>query len=137
MAQNTPASPLPTTSRALCDTWVAALNEGRLGDVLALYAEDAVLLPTFSPHVLRTAEKRQAYFERLAAQPGLQVMMHEKTLRVQSAGAVEISSGIYCFRMDIDGEPLSFEARFSYVIDPHSPHPILHHNSSQIPRNLS
>lgn len=124
-------------ARAICAAWVEAINSGRLADVLALYAEDAVLLPTFSPRVLRTPERRRDYFERLAAQPGLNVMLHEKTFRVQNVGALEVCSGIYCFRMEIDEALLSFEARFSYVIDPQAAHPILHHHSSQIPRNLS
>jgi hypothetical protein len=124
-------------ARAICESWVNALNTGRLADVLALYAEDAVLLPTFSPRVLRTAERRREYFERLSAQPGLNVSLHENTLRVQNVGTLEICSGIYLFRMEIDEAMLSFEARFSYVIDPQAAHPILHHHSSQIPRNLT
>jgi hypothetical protein len=44
--------------------------------------------------------------------------------------------GIYCWRFAVDGEPLSFEARFSYFMDTARPRPILHHHSSQIPRML-
>jgi hypothetical protein len=125
------------TARTVCQQWLDAVNARDLDAVLALYAADAVLLPTFSPRVLRTDERRREYFTRLAAQPGLHVSLHEKTFAVQSVGAVEVASGIYCFRIEIDGEPFNFEARFSYLIDGFAPQPILHHHSSQIPRNLS
>ena len=45
-------------------------------------------------------------------------------------------NGNYLWDMVIDGETLSFEARFSYVLDLESPAPIMHHHSSQVPRVL-
>ena len=128
---------LVSSARAICQRWLDAVNARDLDAVLALYATDAVLLPTVSPHVLRTDEQRRGYFERLATQPGLRVSLHEKTFALQGCGPVEVASGIYCFRFKIDGEPLSFEARFSYLLDPAASRPIIHHHSSQIPRNLS
>ena len=122
----------------IVQTWLRGINGRQLESVVSLYTNDAVLLPTFSPHVLRTPAQRRGYFERLAAQPGLFVSLHEKTFACQSlGGGLTVASGIYCFRMEIDGEPLSFEARFSYVLNSMISAPILHHHSSQIPRNLS
>ncbi|MSU52816.1 MAG: DUF4440 domain-containing protein [Opitutaceae bacterium] len=123
---------------ALVHRWMDAVNSGRLETVVGLYAEEAVLLPTFSPHALRTPAARLAYFTMLTTRPGLRVSLHENTVRVQSAGGkVEIASGIYRFHVEIDGEPLVFEARFSLIVDVTQSRPILHHHSSQLPRTLS
>jgi hypothetical protein len=130
------SSPENHTARTVSDRWLAAVNSRDLDAVLSLYAPDSILLPTFSPHIIRNDERRREYFTRLAERPGLAVSLHEKTFTAQTAGNQEIASGIYCFHMEIDGEPYAFEARFTFVIDPQSVNPILHHHSSQIPRTL-
>jgi len=118
-------------------SWVAAVNRGSVEEVVALYAKDAVLLSTFSAPILSSVAAIRDYFERLAARPGLSVTLHEKTLRTRPVGgSAHILSGIYCFRFEVDGEPLSFEARFTFVVEPARPAPILHHQSAQVPRNL-
>jgi hypothetical protein len=122
---------------AVCAAWLQAVNTGQIDQLVSLYADDAVLLPTFSSQVLRTPASRRRYFERLARQPGLQVSMHEKTLRVHQTGKVEVATGIYCFRFEIDEVMLSFEARFTFVVDATAARPVLHHHSSQLPRNLA
>lgn len=125
------------TARSISNRWLAAINARDLNAVLSLYAPDSILLPTFSPHIIRTDDRRREYFTLLAERPGLAVSLHEKTFTAQPAGNQEIASGIYCFHMEIDGESYAFEARFTFVIDPHSAHPIIHHHSSQIPRTLA
>ncbi len=128
----------PDHASHIVHAWMNGLNARRLDEVLALYADDAVLLPTFAPLGLRTPVARRGYFERLAARPGLAVTLHDKTLQVQrTAGTMAIASGIYRFQLELDAELLVFEARFSFVIDGALAQPVLHHHSSQIPRTLS
>lgn len=118
--------------------WLDYANSGNVSAIVGLYAEDSVLLPTFSPHTLRTEEGRRNYFTVLASRKGFGVSLHEKTVHIQKAGGgIELITGIYRFQVDIDDEPLVFEARFSYVIDVNQARPILHHHSSQIPRTLN
>jgi hypothetical protein len=124
------------TSRHVLDQWTDGINRGAVSEVLSLYAPDAILLPTFSSRTLFTAADRRDYFERLASREDLSVSLHEKTVHRQITGSLEIISGIYCFRFSIDGEILSFEARFSYGMDLSLSAPILHHHSSQVPRQL-
>ncbi|MGE9291937.1 MAG: DUF4440 domain-containing protein, partial [Puniceicoccales bacterium] len=63
--------------------------------------------------------------------------LHEKTLKIQEVQErIVMLSGIYNWRFVVDEELLNFEARFTYVMDPASAHPILHHHSSQLPRTL-
>jgi len=118
--------------------WLQAVNSRDLEAILALYAEDAVLLGTFAPQAIRRDADRRHYFTQLAARPGLRVVLHERTVRNQPIGpGAEIVSGIYRWEMEIDDEPLAFEARFTMVVDPGANRPIRHHHSSQIPRTLT
>lgn len=122
---------------AVVRQWVDAVNGGRPQDAAALYADDALLLPTFSTHALDGESGREEYLQNLASRQGLNVSLHEKTLRVRClSGNVQVASGIYRFSFEIDGEPLTFEARFTWVMDFSKPRPIQHHHSSQLPRTL-
>ena len=117
--------------------WMQAVNEGNANALMALYDERAVLIPTFSNRLLVKPEGIRDYFERLASREELSIALHEKTLGVTHfRDNVYGMQGIYCWRFAIDGELLSFEARFSYVVDLSLPAPILQHHSSQIPRAL-
>jgi len=125
--------------REILDTWMHAVNERTsLQPLLNLYDENAILLPTFSAQTIRDQNARQHYFERLTEREGLTVKLHERTLRIVPAGeSISIISGIYSWQFDLEEEKMTFEARFTYVIDLSRQNPILHHHSSQIPRNLS
>jgi len=117
--------------------WMRAVNSGDLEGVLALYDPKAVLIPTFSNRLLSQPPSIRDYFEKLCAREDLSVALHERTLGIQALGAdIHAMHGIYCWRFAIDGELLSFEARFSYLLDLARTTPILHHHSSQIPRML-
>jgi hypothetical protein len=117
--------------------WMQAVNEGDVEVLLALYDEKAVLIPTFSNRLLAQPEKIREYFEKLSTREELSIALHEKTLDIQPIkNGVFAMHGIYCWRFAIDGELLSFEARFSYLLDMDLEHPILQHHSSQIPRTL-
>ena len=117
--------------------WMDAVNSGDVERLLALYDEQAVLIPTFSNKLPNTAEKLREYFEKLGSHEGLSIALHEKTLQVQPIKEdVYTLSGIYNWRFDVEGEMLNFEARFSYIVDLSKPRPIMHHHSSQVPRML-
>ena len=117
--------------------WCEWNNAGRAEDVALLYGENAVLLPTFSPHVITNDAGRIEYFQTLGARKGLAISLHEKTLKVRDLGAgIHVASGIYRFSFEVDDEPLTFEARFTWVLDLTKDRPIQHHHSSQVPRTL-
>jgi len=120
------------------NTWMKCVNEADLEPLLALYADDAILLPTFSAVSIRDQPGREAYFERLAQREGLSVRLHDRTLRIHPASdTISIVSGVYSWQFELEEEKMTFEARFTYVIDTARKNPILHHHSSQLPRNLS
>ena len=123
--------------QAILKTWMDAVNAGDLEALLALYDDSAVLIPTFSNRLLIKPEAISDYFARLCSREELSIALHDKTLHVQDVGGnVHAMNGIYCWRFAVDGELLSFEARFSYMLDLARAQPIVHHHSSQIPRML-
>jgi hypothetical protein len=121
----------------ILDNWMAGVNVGDIEGLLALYSENAVLIPTFSSRLLRTPENIREYFVKLTSRDDLSVALHQKTHAVQAIqDRIFTSSGIYCWRFAIDEQLLTFEARFTYVFDLALDRPIIHHHSSQIPRML-
>jgi hypothetical protein len=126
------------SSRAVLDAWLNGINDGEFELVLGLYDNNAVLLPTFSNRTMASPEAIKGYFEQLGAREGLGVELHEGTLLTQQYDDhIEGIMGIYRWRFDVDHEGLSFEARFTMIADLNSATPILHHHSSQVPRDLS
>lgn len=125
------------TLKDILNQWMRAVNNGDIQDLLGLYDNKAVMIPTFSNRLLDKKEKIKDYFEKLANKEELSIALHENTIITQDLGNnIYLLSGIYNWRFAVDGELLNFEARFSYVIDSTKPSPILHHHSSQIPRTL-
>ncbi|MDO9303715.1 MAG: DUF4440 domain-containing protein [Sulfuricurvum sp.] len=125
------------TPKDILMEWMDAVNHGDINGLLALYDEQAVLIPTFSNKLPNTPDKLRQYFEKLGSREGLSIALHEKTLQVQHIKEdMYALSGIYNWRFDVEGEMLNFEARFSYILDLSKPKPILHHHSSQVPRML-
>jgi hypothetical protein len=118
--------------------WVSRVCSGNPDDIAELYHESAVLVPTFSPHTVTAPEGVKNYFGQPASRDGLGVRLHNKALRKQSlSDTVHTLSGIYSFEFEVDQVLLSFPSRFSFMVDISLPKPILHHHSSQVPRNLS
>lgn len=117
--------------------WMEAVNTKEVESILPFYSKDAVLIPTFSNRILDTRAKIRGYFEKLGSNDELKVTLHENTLKMQKVSEnIFALSGIYLWRLSVEGESLNFEARFSFVMDLSLDAPILQHHSSQIPRML-
>lgn len=121
----------------ILNNWLEFVKKRDLEKVLSLYSEEAVLIPTFSNRMLDSPSKIRDYFEKLTSRRELSVSLHENTIRIQKISeTMHAVSGIYLWRLTMEDELLSFEARFSFILDVNSKSPILHHHSSQIPRML-
>ncbi len=130
-------SSTPHTPRDFLRKWIDAVNHGDVDYLSGLYDAGAVLIPTFSNRLLSTPERIRGYFEKLAKRDYLDLALHENTVSSHAVtDALSSLCGIYCWRFAVDGEVLSFEARFSYMLDFSREAPILQHHSSQIPRML-
>ena len=118
-------------------TWLGFANAGDVDGLMSLYNAQAILIPTFANRLLHTPEKIRGYFEKLAGRAELSIALHQKPLVVQPLRErMHSLCGIYCWRFAVDEELLSFEARFSLLLDLDQESPIINHHSSQIPRTL-
>ena len=110
------------------------VNALAVDDLLALYDEDAVLLPTFSEDFLANKKGIRGYFEKLCAQGEIEVSLNEGSLLERTlVDGLHSISGIYRWRLGGDEETVVIEARFTFVMDLNRSSPILHHHSSQLP----
>ena len=114
---------------ALFERWNAALATGNPDEVTALYAANAILLPTVSNRVRHNhAEIRDYFVSFLAKRP--QGVIDEANVRFLADDLV-INSGVYTFTFG-NGDQVS--ARFTYLyrhID--DEWRIIEHHSSAMP----
>ena len=114
---------------ALFERWNAALATGNPDTVTALYAENAILLPTVSNRVRHNhAEIRDYFVSFLAKRP--QGVIDEANVRFLADDLV-INSGVYTFTFG-NGDQVS--ARFTYLyrhVD--DEWRIIEHHSSAMP----
>ncbi|MFS4507015.1 DUF4440 domain-containing protein [Clavibacter sp. Sh2141] len=104
------AEALRDQARGLFDEWNATLATGDPAAVDAMYAADAVLLPTVSPGVHDTSAERVGYFTSfLANDPS--GMITEDAVRSLGAGTIS-HSGLYTFTMGATGDVVA--ARFTF-----------------------
>jgi uncharacterized protein (TIGR02246 family) len=94
---------------AVWEQWNSALKSGQAREVAALYAADAVLLPTLSTTPRQTPEARLAYFQDFLAKRPVG-RMDSRTIR--SGCNKAIATGLYTFTF---GDGSSSAARFTYT----------------------
>lgn len=94
---------------ALFKQWNSALKTGDPKQVAALYAADAILLPTVSNQVRHNHAEIEDYFVHFLAK-GPQGKIDESNVRI--FGELAINSGVYTFTFK-DG--MTVQARFTYV----------------------
>lgn len=114
--------------KAQFDAWNNALQTGDPKNVAALYASDAILLPTVSNKVRHNHAEIEDYFVHFLAK-GPVGKIDESNVRL--FGELAINSGVYTFTMR-DGS--SVQARFTYVYHWNGERwMIVEHHSSQMP----
>lgn len=103
-------------AKALLSQWAEAVSRQSLEDVLALYAEDAMLVPTVQNALAVTAADRRSYFEGFLSKQGLNCRIDSVETRVVSGGAAVTLAGHYTFSFVEDDAPQSVAARFLYTV---------------------
>jgi hypothetical protein len=125
------------SAQKILEEWIAEINNLDVSRISKLYSEDAQLLPTFSSKPLIGREEISGYFDKFTKHESVTVELHPNSITVRDlSGGVALVSGLYCWNIDMDGERLNFEARFSFLIVAEDEGPIKHHHSSQIPRSI-
>ncbi len=118
--------------------WVSGVCTGQIDNIVQLYHDDAILIPTFSPHTVYASGGVRHYFEQLSTRDNLQVRLYEKSVKKQFLGGSSwVLSGVYAFEFEVDQMLITFPSRFTFALNLEYEKPILHHHSSQVPRNLS
>lgn len=113
---------------ALFNKWNASLATGDPAKVDAMYAADAVLLPTVAPGVHDTSAERVGYFTAFL-QNDPTGAVDEGVVRTLGPSAVS-HSGLYSFTMGTTGEVVN--ARFTFVYERiHGEWKIVEHHSSR------
>lgn len=114
--------------------WGENVNSGNIDGVMGLFAEDSILLPTFSSKILSNKEDIKAYFLMLAGRPGARVDIDESSVVATNAAGSTISIvGNYTFYFEEEGSLVAYPSRFTFVIRLGSDQPIAHQHSSVVP----
>jgi hypothetical protein len=117
--------------------WSRLVSAGKFEEVLSLYHKNSILMPTFSPKIIKKREDLLDYFTRLAEREDMSVRLHENTVVCQRASLFDyVVLGIYSWEFKLEDNLLTFPSRFTYLLDFENDSPIMHHHSSQIPRTL-
>lgn len=115
------------------EAWIAAVSSCNPDNVTKLYADDAVLLPTLSPIVHDTPEKRKDYFTQFISRQNLKGVVNDSRIRV--FGDIAVNSGSYTFTFtNPEGKTQEVPARFSFVYRKEGDDwKIIEHHSSTAP----
>lgn len=103
-----------TAALEALDRWVEALDSGDGDRIAALYARDAVLVPTFSNEMRRGRAEISPYFrEFVETRPRCRLLDGS----ARAVGAALVHSGTYRFTLTaVAGQP-EIEARFTFVYE--------------------
>jgi len=117
----------------ILNSWQQHLNEKNLSGVLKLYDTSCVLIPTFSSEILTDHEQIKEYFFNVIEVLKGKVEFQLNSISEQQVGEnMYLLSGKYIFHLM---EKEKILARLSFLVNPMSEHPILHHHSSRSTSN--
>ena len=103
-------------AKAILTQWADAVSRQSLEDVLALYAEDAVLVPTAQNALAVTAADRRKYFEGFLSKQGLICRLDSVETRVLGGDTAVTLAGHYTFTFVEDDALQTVAARFLYTV---------------------
>jgi len=113
----------------ILNRWQKHLNEKNLSGVLKLYDTSCVLIPTFSSEILTDHEQIKKYFFKVIEVQKGKVEFQPNSISDQQVGEnMYLLSGKYFFHLM---EKEKIPARLSFLVNPMSENPILHHHSSR------
>lgn len=117
----------------LFNQWNQALQTGDPKQVAALYAEDAVLLPTVSNLPRTTPEEIEDYFVHFLEKKPFGII---KQRNIKKGCNKVTDAGVYDFEVIADGNKTIAPARYTFVYEYRNDQwKIVHHHSSMMPEN--
>lgn len=118
---------------AILTRWADAVCSHVSDNVVKLYGQNAVLVPTFSKDMRTTPEEIRDYFEGMFKKENAGVRFDFETAQAREADGRMVVSGAYTFYYDENGGRTEILSRFTFVLNPQSAAPIEHHHSSVMP----
>ncbi|GAC1038013.1 hypothetical protein thsps117_27710 [Pseudomonas sp. No.117] len=104
-------------AKAALHTWAATVATRDVEAILALYAPDAILVPTLSNEVRDSEDSRREYFRNFLANEGIvcDVLIFKK--RVSSKLSTVVVGGLYVFHYREGDRAISVPARFLFTFE--------------------
>ena len=97
--------------------WCHAIGSHDLDEIMAMYEEDAVLLPTFGSEVLRGQEQLRAYFTTLLERPNLTVHGEDVEINQNATTGHRVLSGDYEFSWGTNATDMThLHARYTFAV---------------------
>jgi len=105
-------------ARATLNAWTQAVASNRIDNVLQLYADDAVLVPTLSNEIHVTAAGRRRYFDFFLSRDVLSCTVDQEVVRMEPTRGTVAIGGIYTFRFRTEkGGEEAVAARFLFTFE--------------------
>ena len=97
--------------------WAQVVASRHVEDVLALYAPDAILVPTLSDEIGEREEERRRYFEAFLSNDvqACDILIQKK--RVSRKLGTVVIGGLYTFRLLRKGQENPVPARFLFTFE--------------------
>ena len=94
--------------------WKAAVEAGKVDDIMKLYDRNAIMISTFAQEPMTKREQIAGYFKKVVTNPDIKVVVEDSHTRL-IGNNVAVISGRYTLSYSQEGEPISIPARFSVV----------------------
>lgn len=104
-------------AKAALHTWAATVATRDVEAILALYAPDAILVPTLSNEVRDSEDSRREYFRNFLANEGLVCDVQIFKKRVSSKLSTVVVGGLYVFHYREGDRAISVPARFLFTFE--------------------
>ncbi|KTT20907.1 protein kinase [Pseudomonas oryzihabitans] len=104
-------------AKAALHTWAATVATRNVEAILALYAPDAILVPTLSNEVRDCQDSRREYFRNFLANEGLVCDVQIFKKRVSSKLSTVVVGGLYVFHYREGDAVVSVPARFLFTFE--------------------
>lgn len=111
------ARPHLAQARRALMRWAEVVSSGHLEDLLALYASDAILVPTMEDEVGGHADERRACFESFLSNPNLKCRIDSLRKRISHKLGTVVVGGHYTFSFGRDGSEERVAARFLFTFE--------------------
>ncbi|MBD8909545.1 DUF4440 domain-containing protein [Methylorubrum zatmanii] len=115
-AERTAATCLTEAGKVLL-RWAETVGTRNVDAVLALYAPDAILVPTMSDDIRGREDDRRRYFESFLDNDGISCGITVQKKRVSRKLGTVVIGGLYSFQIRRDGTETVVPARFLFTFE--------------------